>query len=175
MNCPTGIGVSKSKYFLRNNRVSSCALRLCSPASSYSNSPLLTPDDSSRRDDLPSTRLRDWRSVERSRPSLLIAFSRGKRSGEVVTRSSMREGVRLLRLGRGIFGFCFCRGVSWFWGRFILVEVYCQFACYLCFFSAHMAVNYNILLWRNRHLADMPHTTHAGTPAFIEELWIYLL
>jgi hypothetical protein len=98
-------------------------------------------EESSLREERLRTRLRDCRSVERSLPNLLIAFSRGSLSGEVVTLSSMREGVRLFLLGRGTLGLCFCLGVSCCWGR-REVEVYCQLLFSLLLRYAHMAVNY---------------------------------
>lgn len=141
MNCPTAMGLSKSKCFFRKRSVSSWPFRLCYPSSS-SNSPRRTIEESSLREERLRTRLRDCRSVERSLPNLLMAFSRGSLSGEVVTLSSMREGVRLFLLGRGTLGFCFCLGVSCCcWGR-REVEVYCQLLFSLFLRYAHMAVNY---------------------------------
>ena len=140
MNCATGMGESKSKYFLRKSIVSSWPLRLCYPSSS-SKSPLRTMDESSLREDGLRRRLRECRSVDRSLANLLIAFSSGSLSGEVVTLSSIREGVRLFLLGRGTLGFSFCLGVSCCWGR-REVEVYCHWLLSLLLRSAHMAVNY---------------------------------
>lgn len=123
--------------------VSSWAFLWFSRFSSSSNSPLLNIDESSLREDLFNILLLDWRSVDLSRVILLIAFSRGSLKGDDVYRSSILEGVRLLRLGSGILGFCFWRGVSCCCGilRCREVEEFCHVGS-LGFFYPYITVNY---------------------------------